>query len=96
MTTCITNVCSITVRQVNYEVQVVIPRPLDDRTRRFLDSGQRSANRLVGFSGDSSSIKLIVEVAGMSPEDATRAAVGEVARILPNRVDGTYSEPRPI
>jgi hypothetical protein len=67
---------------VNYEVQVVIPRPLDDLTRRFLNSVQRSANRLVRFTGDALSITFTVEASGMSREDALRAAAGEVARIL--------------
>jgi hypothetical protein len=78
----------------HYEVDVVIPKPLDDATCRFLNSVLRSANRLVRFSGDSASIKLTVEVAGMCPEDALRAAAGEVARIFPNSNDEKYCEPR--
>jgi hypothetical protein len=79
---------------MHYEVEVLIPRALDDRTRRFLDSVQRSANHLVRFSGDSASIKLVVEVSGMRPGDAVRAAVAEVARIFPNSNDEKYGEPR--
>lgn len=85
-----------TVATMNYEVEVVIPRPLDDQIRRFLDSVQRSANRLVRFTGDSSSIKLTVEASGMCREEAIRAAAGEVARIFPNSNDEKYGEPRQI
>ena len=77
-----------------YEVEVTLPRALDDQTRRFLDAVQRSANRLVRFGGDSASIKLTVEVAGMCREDAIRAAAGEVARIFPASNDEKYGEPR--
>ena len=79
---------------MHYEVEVIVPRALDDRTRRFLDSVQRSANQLVRFNGDSASIKLIVDVAGMCREDAVRAAAGKVARIFPNSNDEKYGEPR--
>ena len=41
---------------MHYEVEVIIPKALDDTTRQFLDAVQRSANRLVRFSGDSASI----------------------------------------
>ncbi len=44
-----------------------------------INEQQRSANQLVGFSGDSASTTLVVEVAGMATEDAVRAAAGEVA-----------------
>ena len=81
---------------MRFEVEVVIPKPLDDSTRRFLDSVQRSANQLVGFSGDSTSTKLVVEVSGMALEDAVRAAAGEVARIFPNSNDEKYGKPRAL
>ena len=79
---------------MRYEVEVIMPKPLDDATRRFLDAVQRSANQLVSFSGDRTSTTLVVEVAGMAPEDAVRAAAGEVARIFPNSNDEKYGEPR--
>jgi hypothetical protein len=79
---------------MRYEVEVTMPKPLDDTTRRFLDAVQRSANQLVGFSGDSTSTTLVVEVAAMASEDAVRAAAGEVARIFPNSNDEKYGEPR--
>jgi hypothetical protein len=85
-----------TVPLMLFEVEVTIPMPLDDSTRRFLDAVQRSANRLVGFSGDNSSTNLLVEVTVMRHEDAVRAAAGEVARIFPNRGDQRYGEPREI
>ena len=77
-----------------YEVDVTIPKPLDDKTRRFLDAVRHSANRVIRFGGDNASIKLTVEVAGMCREDAIRAAAGEVARIFPASADEKYSEPR--
>jgi hypothetical protein len=48
-------------------VEVNLPRALDDQTRRFLDAVQRSANRLVKYSGDNTSIRLTVEVAVTGP-----------------------------
>jgi len=79
---------------MQYEVEVIIPKGLDDQTRRFLDAVQRSANRVVRFNGDSGSIRLTVEVAGMCSEDAVRAAAGEVARIFPACRNPSYGEPR--
>jgi hypothetical protein len=49
---------------------------------------------LVSFSGNNTSNTLVVEVAGMAPEDAVRAAAGEVARIFPDSNDEKYGEPR--
>jgi hypothetical protein len=79
---------------MHYEVEVVIPKSLDDRTRQFLNAVQRSANRLVKFTGDSGSIRLTVEAAGLCREDAIRAAAGEVARIFPASNDEKYGEPQ--
>jgi hypothetical protein len=79
---------------MSYEVEVMIPKDLDEQTRRFLDAVQRSANRVVRFSGDSGSIRLVVDVSGMCPEDAVRAAAGEVARIFPACRNPIYGEPR--
>ncbi len=78
---------------MHYEVVVTIPKALDDRSRRFLEAVQHSANRLIGFTGDHSSIELKVDVAGMSREEALRAAAGEVARIFPAINDEKYGEP---
>jgi hypothetical protein len=79
---------------MHYEVDVIVPHPLDDRNRRFLASVQRSANRVVRFRGDDRSITVTVEVAGLCREDALRAAAGEVARIFPASRDEKYSDPR--
>jgi len=79
---------------MHYEVEVIIPKPLDDRTRQFLDAVQCSANRVVGFTGDGMSIRMTVEVSGMCRDDAVRAAAGEVARIFPASNDERYGEPR--
>ena len=80
---------------MQYEVEVTIPQPLDERTRRFLDMVRRSANRLVRFAGDAGSIRLTVEVTGQCRQDAVRAAAGEVARIFPSSDNERYGEPRP-
>ena len=78
---------------MRYEVDVTIPRPLDERTREFLDACRRAANPVVRFSGDGRAIRLTVEVAGLSRNEAMRAAAGEVARILPN-CDAEFSDLR--
>lgn len=83
-----------TVVFVRYEVDITIPKPLDDRTQRFLESARRSANRLIRFRGSSDSISLTVEVAGMCREDAIRSAAREVAGIFPACENERYSEPR--
>jgi predicted alpha/beta-hydrolase family hydrolase len=80
---------------VQCEVDVTIAKSLDERNRQFLGAVVRSANRVVRFSGDDTSIKLTVQVAGLCREDAVRAAAGEVARIFPASTDEKYSEPRP-
>jgi hypothetical protein len=78
---------------MHYEVDVTIPRPLDEPTTRFLAAVCRSANRVSRFRGDGTGIHLTVEVSGMCREDAIRSAVREVAGIFPGRTDGTYGEP---
>jgi hypothetical protein len=83
-----------TVHSMLYEVDVTIAKPLDDRTRRFLDAVQASANRVVRFTGDDGWVRVTVEVAGMCREDALRAAAGEVARIFPASNDERYGEPQ--
>jgi hypothetical protein len=79
---------------MHYEVDVTISKALDYPTRRFLTDVQRSANRILRFTGDDRSIRLTVDVAGLSREDAVRAAAGEVARIFPSSSDEKYGEPR--
>jgi hypothetical protein len=79
---------------MHYEVDVIIPTGLNSQTRRFLDSVQRSANRVVRFAGDSGSTTLTVEVAGMCRDDAVRAAAGEVVRIFPACRNASFGEPR--
>jgi len=78
---------------MHYEVEVTIPRPLDEPTTRFLEAVCRSANRVRRFHGDGAGIHLTVEASGMCREDAIRCAVREVAGIFPGRTDGTYGEP---
>lgn len=78
-----------------YEVDVTIARSLDEKTERILEAVQSSANRLLRFHGDSTSIKLTVEVAAMVRDEAIRAAAREVAAIFPASDNEKYSEPRP-
>ncbi len=80
---------------MHYEVDVTVQHALDANTGRFLDSVQRSANRLLRFRGDDRTITLTVKVAGLCRDDAIRGAAGEVARIFPAVCDEKYSEPRP-
>ncbi len=77
-----------------YEVDVTIVKLLDDRTRRFLEAVQHSANRVVRFNGHGGSTTVTVEVAGLCREDAIRSAAAEVARIFPASNDERYGEPR--
>ena len=72
---------------MHYEVDVVIPRALDDTTRRFLEAVQSSANRLVRFRGDRESVRLTIDAVGMTRDEAIRAAAGEVARIFPGNLE---------
>ncbi len=79
---------------MRYAVEVTVARPLDDRTRRFLEAVRRSANGLAGFAGDHRSVRLAVEVSAGDRREALRAAAGEVARIFPGCTDEKYAEPR--
>ena len=79
---------------MRYEVDVTIPKSLDDRTARFLESARRSANRLIRFKGGADCIRLTVEVSGMCREDAIRSAAREVAGIFPACENEKYGEPR--
>ena len=78
---------------MHYEVDVTIPRALDEPTGRFLEAVCGSANRVHRFRGDSAGIHLTVAVSGMCRDDAIRSAVREVAAIFPGRTDATYGEP---
>ncbi|MGH9079256.1 MAG: hypothetical protein ACRDYE_04095 [Acidimicrobiales bacterium] len=79
---------------MKYEVDVCIGKPLDERTRRFLETVQHSANRVIRFAGGQRSLTITVEVTGAGRTDALRAAAGEVARIFPGCVNEKYGEPR--
>jgi len=69
---------------MHYEVEVIVPLPLDHRAQRFLSEVQRSANRVLRFHGDDRAITLTVEAHALDPDGAVRAARGEVARIYPS------------
>lgn len=77
-----------------YEIDVTIAKPLDERNRLFLTAVQRSANRVVRFTGTERGIRLTVLVAGMTRDEAIRAAAREVASIFPASEDEKYGEPR--
>jgi hypothetical protein len=81
---------------MHYEVEVTIPRPLDEPTTRFLEAVCRSANRVSRFHGDGDGTHLMVEVSGMCHKDALRSAVREIAGIFPGRIDVRYGEPREL
>jgi hexokinase len=78
-----------------YEVDITIAKSLDEKTERLLEDVRSSANRLLRFRGDSTSIKLTVEVAATVRDEAIRAAAREVAAIFPSSDNEKYSEPRP-
>jgi HSP20 family molecular chaperone IbpA len=58
----------------HFEVDVLLNQGLDESTRRFLQSVQASANRVIRFDGDDRSVRLTVDVAGMTRDEAIRAA----------------------
>jgi hypothetical protein len=78
----------------HFEVDVLLNQGLDESTRRFLQSVQASANRVIRFDGDDRSVRLTVDVAGMTRDEAIRAAAGEVSRIFPASSDEKYLEIR--
>jgi N-acetylglutamate synthase/N-acetylornithine aminotransferase len=81
---------------MHYEVDVVVHHPLDERTRRFLAAVQHSANQVVRFRGDGSSVCVTVEVAGQFRDDAIRAAARQIAQIFPASNDEKYGEPHQV
>ncbi len=81
---------------MHYEVDITVPRPLDDQSLRFLTDVQRSANQVLRFRGDDSSITLTVEAHAMDRDGAVGAARREVAAIYPKSDFGAISEPWPL
>jgi hypothetical protein len=79
---------------MRYEVDMVVQQPLDDRARRFLTEVQKSANRVLRFHGDDSTITIVVEAHGMDQDDAIRLARGHIARIYPGAEYQAVGEPR--
>ncbi len=67
---------------MRYEVEVIIPNPLDEKTRQFLNAVRSSANRVVRFRGDGRSTMVTVRVDGVMKDDAVRAAAREIASIF--------------
>lgn len=86
----------VIVPTMRFEVDVTIARPLDDRTRRFLQAVQQSANGVARFGGDDRSVTLTVAVSAGDRTGALRAAAGEVARVFPGCGDEKYAEPRQL
>ncbi len=83
-----------TVAAMRYEIDVLVNRPLDEQTARFLEAVVASANQVVRFRGDDRSIRLTVNVAGLNRDDAIRSAASEVARIFPGHRDEHYLDVR--
>ena len=75
---------------------MVVQLPFDEITERFLTSVQRSANQVLRFHGDDSTITITVEAHAMDLEGAVRAARGEIARIYPGGDYQPVGEPRPF
>jgi hypothetical protein len=79
---------------MHYEVDMVVQLPFDENARRFLTSVQRSANQVLRFHGDDSTITITVEAHAMDLESAIKAARGEIARIYPGGDYQRTGEPR--
>jgi hypothetical protein len=75
---------------------VVVHRPLDEQASQFLSSVQRSANRVVRFSGDHQRIIVTVEAHAYDRAGALRAAIQEVAPIYPLVRFEPTGEPRVV
>jgi hypothetical protein len=71
---------------MHYEVDMVVQLPFDDNAKRFLTSVQSSANRVLRFHGDDSTINVTVEAHAMDLDGAVKAAQGEIARIYPGTI----------
>jgi hypothetical protein len=69
---------------MRFEVEVIVPHPLDDQTAEFLTAAQASANKVVRFCGDGNSIRLTVEAIGMNRNEAVRQAAREIAKVFPS------------
>jgi hypothetical protein len=80
---------------MHYEVDMVVQLPFDDNAKRFLTSVQSSANQVLRFDGDDSTITITVEAHAMDLGGAVRAAQGEIGRIYPGTVHQAVGEPRP-
>jgi hypothetical protein len=80
---------------MRYEVDMVVQTPFDDRARRFLAAVQSSANRVLRFRGDASSITITVEAHAMDRGGAIKAARREIAHIYPGGDYLEVGDPRP-
>jgi hypothetical protein len=81
---------------MHYEVDMLVRLPLDDTARRFLTDVEKSANRVLRFHGDESSITITVEAHAIDPEDAVKSARGQMARIYPGTDYQAVGEPRSL
>jgi len=81
---------------MHFEVDVVVHQPLDEQAKQFLSSVQRSANRVVRFSGDDRRIIVTVEAHAYDRAGALRAATQEVAHIYPLVRFEPTGEPRVV
>ncbi len=66
---------------MHFEVDISVPRPLDDRSLRFLTDVQRSANRVLRLRGDDECITLTVEARGLDGAAALRIASREAGQV---------------
>ena len=80
---------------MHFEVDVIIQHPFDDRSKRFLTDVQKSANRVVRFRGDDTTITVTVEAHAYDRDGAVLSAIGEVARIYPTERFEPVGQPRP-
>lgn len=80
---------------MHYEVDLIVQLPFDDAAGKFLTSVQRSANQVLRFRGNDSTITITVEAHAMDRDGAIRAAQSEIGRIYPGTIYQAVGEPRP-
>jgi hypothetical protein len=85
-----------TVRTMHYEVDMVVQKPFDATAERFLTDVQSSADRVLRFRGDATTITITIEAHAMDQDGVVEAARGEIARIDPGGDYQEAGEPRQI
>jgi hypothetical protein len=69
--------------QMEYEVDVIVHRPLDVPTWEYLGTVVRAANRILRFRGEGDTTTLTVGATAATQEEAIHAAVLEVSKVYP-------------